>query len=222
MYTTEQTQVTFPSPTKLFTPGVTAIIILLIAGMLLSMFAGDFTTNYLALSAQNFLHGRIWQLVTYPFASDYPINLIFSGLMVLFLGSAIEREWRTASFVLLWLVISVGCGLFWVIVNLLTGNNFVGMGASGCTYGLITTMGLLFRGRRFFMFFVTVDSRYLVLILIAIAILMNIATPINLVWILGALVAYVYIKLRWHMASQSRRNIPSVEQKRPGGFVDVD
>ena len=41
MYTTGQTQMTFPSPTKLFTPGVTAIIILLIAGMLLSLFAGD-------------------------------------------------------------------------------------------------------------------------------------------------------------------------------------
>jgi len=122
--------------------------------------------------------------------------MIFSGLIVLFVGSAIEREWRTASFVLLWLVISVGCGLLWVIVNLLTGNNFIGMGASGCTYGLIATMGLLFRGRRFFMFFVTVDSRYLVLILIAIGILMNIATPINLVWISGALaVSYTHLTL---------------------------
>jgi len=222
MYTTEQTQMTFPSPTKLFTPGVTAIIILLIAGMLLSMFAGDFTTNYLALSAQNVLHGRMWQLVTYPFASGFLMNLIFSGLIVLFAGSAIEREWRTASFVLLWLVISVGCGLLWIIVNLFTGNNFVGMGASGCTYGLIATMGLLFRGRRFFMFFVTVDSRYLVLILIAIGILMNIATPINLVWISGALIAYAYIKLRWRMASQSHRSIPSVEQRRSSDFVDID
>lgn len=222
MYTTGQTQISFPSPTKLFTPGVTAIIILLITGMLLSLFAGDFTMSFFALSARNILHGRIWQLVTYPFASGFFVNLIFSGLMVLFLGSAIEREWRTASFVLLWLVISVGCGLLWVIVNLLTGNNFIGMGASGCTYGLIATMGLLFRGRRFSMFFVTVDSRYLVLILIAIGILMNIATPINLVWVSGALIAFAYIKLRWRMASQSHRRIPSVEQRRPSDFVDID
>ena len=222
MYTTGQTQMTFPSPTKLFTPGVTAIIILLIAGMLLSLFAGDFTTSFLALSAQSVLHGRIWQLITYPFASGSFMNLLFSGLMVLFLGSAVEREWRTASFILLWLVISVGCGLLWVIVNLLFGKNFIGVGASGCTYGLIATMGLLFRGRRFFMFFVTIDSRYLVLILIAIGVLMNIATPINLVWISGALIAYLYIKLRWRMVSQSQIDIPSVEQRRPGGFVDVD
>ena len=84
-------------------------------------------------------------------------------------------------------------------------------------------MGLLFRGRRFFMFFATVEARYLVLILIAIGILMNIATPINLVWISGALVAYVYIKLRWRMASKGRVIEPSVKQGRPsGGFVDID
>ena len=222
MYTTGQTQMTFPSPTKLFTPGVTAIIVLLIAGMLLSMFAPGFTASFLAISAQNVLHGRIWQLVTYPFASGSPMNLIFGGLMVLFAGSAVEREWRTNSFILLWLVVSVGCGLLWVIVNLLVGRDFIGMGASGCTYGLIATMGLLFRGRRFFMLIATIGVRFLVLILIAIGILMNIAMPINLVWVSGALVAYIYIKLRWRMASQSHRSIPSVERRRPGDFVDVD
>ncbi len=222
MYTTGQTQMNFPSPTKLFKPGVTAIIVLLIAGMLLSMFAPGFTTSFLAISAQNVLHGRIWQLVTYPFVSGSPLNLIFSGLMVLFIGGIVEREWRTASFLLLWLVVSVGCGLLWVIVNLLFGLNFIGMGASGCTYGLITTIGLLFRGRRFFLFFIAVEARYMVLILIAIGILMNIATPINLVWVSGALVAYAYIKLRWRMVSQSHRSIPPVEQRRSGSFVDVD
>ena len=222
MYATQQTQISFPSPTKLFAPGVITILVLLIAGILLSTFAPGFTTGFLALSARNVVHGRIWQLVTYPFVSNSPMNLVFSGLMVLFVGSAIEREWKTASFLVLWMVISAACGLLWVIVNLLTGNNFIGMGASACTYGLITTMGLLFRGRRFFMFFATVESRHLVLILIAIGILMNIATPINLVWISGALVAYLYIKLRWSMASKSRRSIPSVEQKRSNGFVDID
>ncbi|MHC4159774.1 MAG: rhomboid family intramembrane serine protease [Planctomycetota bacterium] len=222
MYTTQQTQMAFPSPTKLFTPGVTTILTLLIAGVLLSTFAPGFTTYFLAVSARNVLHGRIWQLVTYPFVSGSPVNLIFSGLMVLFVGSTIEREWKTASFLLLWLVISAACGLLWVIVNLLTGNDFIGMGASGCTYGLIATMGLLFRGKRFFMFFATVEARYLVLFLIAIGILMNITTPINLVWISGALVAYAYIKLRWSIASKSSRDVSSVEQRRANGFVDID
>lgn len=222
MYTTEQPQVTFPSPTKLFTPGVTSIIALLIAGLLLYAFAPGFAANFLAISAQNVLHGRIWQLVTYPFINDSPTNLVFSGLMVLFVGSVIEREWRTASFLLLWVVVSVGCGLLWIVVNLLTGNNFIGMGASGCAYGLLTTMGLLFRGKRFFMFFTTVESQHLVLILIAVGILMSLTQPIILIWISGALVAYIYVKLRWNMFSKSYIHRPSAGQKRPGNFVDID
>jgi membrane associated rhomboid family serine protease len=222
MYTTEQTQMNFPPPAKLFTPAVVIILVLLIVGILLSTFAPNFATNFLAVSAVNVLHGKVWQLVTYPFVEGSAMNLVFSGLMVLFVGSAIEREWRTASFLLLWLYISAGCGLLWIAVNLFTGNNFTGTGASGCTYGLITTMGLLFRGRRFFIFFTTVESRYLVLILIVAGILMNITMPINLVWISGALIAYLYIKLRWRMASKVHRGVPSAEQSRPGKFVDID
>ena len=69
MYGTGQTRITFPSPTKFFTPGVTALIVLLISGMLLSTFAPEFTSGFLALTAQNVVRGRIWQLVTYPFVS---------------------------------------------------------------------------------------------------------------------------------------------------------
>ena len=219
---TSQAQMAFSSPTKLFTPGVVTIIVMLIAGMLLSTFAPGFTAGFLALSARNLMHGRIWQLASYPFTSNSPMALIFSGLMVLFVGSAIEREWKAASFILLWVVVSVACGFLWVIVNLLTGNNFIGMGASACTYGLIATMGLLFRGRRFFMFFATVESHHLVLILVAVGILINISMPFNMIWISGALVAYGYVKLRWNMASKIRRDISATGEGRANGFVDID
>lgn len=222
METTGQMQSAFPSPAKLFRPGVTTIIVLLVAGILLSTFSRDFMMSFLAISAQNVLRGKIWQLVTYPFASDSAVNLVFSGLMVLFVGSVIEQEWRTASFLLLWLVTSMGCGLLWVVVNLFTGNNFAGMGASGCTYGLIATMGLLFRGRRFFMFFIAVPSQYIVLILIVIGVITNLAQPINLVWISGALIAYLYVKLRWYLASQNRGSRQPAEQRPYRSFVDID
>jgi len=221
MYHSQQTRMVFPSPAKLFTPGVTAILVLLIVGILLLTFAPGFATGFLALSPQSVLHGMIWQLVTYPFVNCSAMGLIFSGLMVLMLGSAIERQWGTASFLLLWLVVSLACGLLWVVINLITGNNFVGMGASGCTYGLIATMGMLYRGRRFFMF-VSVDARTMVLIIMVIGVLMNLATPINLIWLLGALVAYGYIKLRWAMAAKSRGHISSKQQRRATGFIDID
>jgi membrane associated rhomboid family serine protease len=218
----QQTQIFSPSPTKIFTSGVIAILILLILGEVVFAVDHDFTLSFLVVSAHNIIKGRVWQLVTYPFISGMMLNLIFNGLMVLFVGSAIEREWRTASFLLLWIVISVVCGLIWVAVNLVTGNNFYGIGASGCTYGLIATMGLLFRDRLFFVLFATIKCQHLVLILIAIGILMNISTPINLIWVLGAPVAYVYVKLRWSMVDKCRRSAPSAEQGSSRGFVDID
>jgi membrane associated rhomboid family serine protease len=218
----QQTQIFSPSPTKIFTPGVIAILILLILGEVIFAIDRDFTLNFLVVSAHNIIKGRVWQLVTYPFISGMMVNLIFNGIMVLFVGSAIEREWKTASFLLLWIVLSVGCGLIWVAVNLATGNNFYGIGASGCIYGLIATMGLLFRDRLFFVLFATIKCHHLVLILIAIGILMNISTPINLIWVLGALVAYVYVKLRLSMTDKGRRCAPSAEQGSSRGFVDID
>jgi membrane associated rhomboid family serine protease len=223
MYETQQqVQISLPSPTQLFTPGVIIILILLIAGGVLSAVAPGFAAGVFAVSASNVLHGKVWQLVTYPFVSDSLINSFFSGLMIIFAGSAIEREWRTASFLLLWIVISIVCGLLWVVINLATGNDFVGIGASAGIYGLIATMGLLFRDRRFFVFVATIESKYLVLILIAIGILMNISTPINLIWISGALVAYAYVKLRWSLASRGFRRNQAVNQSRSNSFVDID
>ena len=88
MYTTgqAQTQMTFPSPRRLFTPGVITILILLIAGILLSTFVPSFTTDFLAVSARNVLHGRIWQLVTYPFVSGSlsGVNYNFPSTTVIF------------------------------------------------------------------------------------------------------------------------------------------
>ncbi|HUT31604.1 MAG TPA: rhomboid family intramembrane serine protease [Sedimentisphaerales bacterium] len=222
MDTMGRPQLAFPSPARLFTPGVTVILILSLIGFLLSVFASGMAMELLALSARHVLHGRVWQLMTYPFVESLPMNLIFTMLMVLFVGSAIEREWRTASFLLLWLVITVVCGVIWVLVNLLLGYDSVGSGASACSYGFIAALGLLFRGKSFFVLFATVKAEYLAMILIGIAIIMNIMTPMNLVWVMGALVAYVYVKLCWRVGAKKSRNVGPRGRSRPDSFVDID
>jgi membrane associated rhomboid family serine protease len=215
-------QLAIPSPTKLFTPAVTAILILMVAGWAVISYAPDFTLNWLALSSQGLLRGRIWQLVTYSFVNGCSGNLIFNGLMVLFIGSAIEREWRTRSFVALWLVVSVSCGAIWFLVNLIGGWNYIGLGTGACGYGIIGTFGLLFRRKRFFALFWSVEAQHIAWMLIGIGLVLGIARPISWIWVAGALVAYVYVKLRWAMQSSSTYNRPAAVQGRRGGFVDVD
>jgi membrane associated rhomboid family serine protease len=218
----QQTQVALPSPGKLFTRGVTGILILSIAGYLVFVLAPDFAAGVLGVSAGGIRRGMVWQVVTYPFVHGSPMNLVFNGMVILFVGSAIEREWRTASFVSLWLVVSIACGLIWVGVGLLTRNNMVGLGATACCYGFIGTMGLLHRGKRFFVLFASVEAQHLALILIAIGIILNIMTPITLVWIAGALVAYLYVKAHWsHARREPTRSRPH-DTGGGGRFVDID
>lgn len=218
----QQTQVAFPSPRRLFTPGVTAILILSIVGFLIFILAPGFASSVLGVTAGGIRRGMVWQVVTYPFVNASPMNLVFNGMVILFVGSAIEREWRAASFISLWLVVSVTCGLLWVGVGFVTGSAMVGMGATACCYGFISTMGLLHRGQRFFVFFATVEAQHLALILIAIGVILNIMTPITLVWIAGALVAYLYVKAHW---SHARKGAGSFRPHSTGGggrFVDID
>jgi hypothetical protein len=82
-------------------------------------------------------------------------------------------------------------------------------------------LGLLFRGQRFFFFLTTVEAKVLALILIAVGAVFCLFPPVNLIWVLGALAAFVYIKLLWKGAERSRA--PQVRSTyRPGTFVDVD
>jgi membrane associated rhomboid family serine protease len=219
----QEMRIVFPSPEKLLTPGVVTVLVLAIAGYVGWVLAPEAVVGALALNPRAVVHGRIWQLVTYPFVNG-SYSLICNGLILLFIGSAIERQWRTASFLWLWLTVSVCCGIVWVLIGLLVGGSvaMVGFGANACGYGLIGTMGLLFRRRRYFVFFATLEAQHIALGLIVIGVLVSLRFPMNLIWVAGALVAYVYVKLRWSLEA---RGPLSAAPRRSGGrgkFVDID
>ena len=218
--TEQRIEFAIPSPSKLFTPAVTVILISLVIGFAMIHYAGGFVFNQLALSLPGILHGKIWQLVTYPFFDACSWTLIFDCLLVLFIGSAIEREWRTGSFVLLWLVVSVVCGLIWIGISAVVGRNYIGLGAAPCAFGIIAVFGLLYRRKRFLTLFWALEAQHLAWILIIIGIVLGIPQPITWIWVSGALVGYLYVKFRWRISS-GRRIGPS-EQSRPRGFVDID
>ena len=119
-------ELAIPSPQKLFTPVVTVILVLMVVGYALTIYAKEFMTTYLALSATGLFSGKIWQLVTYPFVECNMLMLIFELFLILFVGSNIEREWRSKELIIFWLIISVVCGLIWAVVCQLIGTNYLG------------------------------------------------------------------------------------------------
>ncbi|HSW02863.1 MAG TPA: rhomboid family intramembrane serine protease [Sedimentisphaerales bacterium] len=216
----QQMQVVLPSPKRLLTPGVVGILALSVAGYLLSVLGPPSFAGALGLSADGVLHGRIWQLLTYPFVCGSVLNQTIDCLVVLFVGSAVEREWRTASFLWLWAVVSVVCGCLWVLVSLIVGGNYLGMELAACSYGLIATMGLLYRDTRFLVFFTTVEAQHLAVGLIVMGILLNLVNPMGLIWVAGAAVAYLYVKAKWRHAAP-RQSCPTSRGGR-GPFVELD
>jgi membrane associated rhomboid family serine protease len=211
-------ELVIPSPKKLFTPAVTVILILMVAGYALVNYAPDFTSSHLALSTAGIFSGKIWQLVTYPFVDPNALILIFECFIVVFVGSNIEKEYRAGGLVSLWLIVSVSCGLIWVLVCWLIGRNYIGFGSWGCGFGLAAAFGVLFYKRRYIAWFWVMEAQYVSWGLIAIGAIFCIPQMISLLWLSGALVAYLYVKLkRAHTMS-----MPSIEQRRPQGFVDID
>ncbi len=219
--TDKQIQLALPSPTKLFTPGVTLLIILQILGFTLTFHAPDFTSKYLMLHPHNLLTGSFWELFSFSFVEMCSWNLIFTLSVLLFMGSAIEREWRTTSFLLLWFVTVSACAILWTLICLICDGKAIGWGSLPGTFGTLAAFGLVFRRKRFFYFLWTVEAQVLSLLLIAVGLILAIPYPWSFVWVAGAGVAYIYIKARWKL-TQKRFNAPKAQGKRPGPFVEID
>lgn len=214
----QRVELALPTPAKLLTPGVVALLVLMIVGFALLSYLPGFTTAALALNPKAVLSGSMWQLLTYPFVNG-GCSLIGNGILILFLGSAVEREWRTRSFLFLWLVVSVVCGLIWIGITFVLLIFFSlslppGATASSCGYGIIGTFGLLFLRRRFLLFFWTIEAQQFAWLLIAIGLVIGIAWPPMWIWVAGAGVAYLYLKLIWRLRVGSSTGGKPAEQPR--------
>ena len=222
----ERVQLAMPNPVKLFTPGVIVLLVLTVIGFILRARAESWSANWLALTPAFVLRGRLWQLVTYPFLES-TCSVFWHGIITLFCASAIEREWRTRSVLVLWLLVSVTCGIVWTIACLVFGRgNAAWAGGHGCAYGLIGAFGLVFRKRRFLVFFWTMEAQVFALLLIGVGLVIGIAHPmfpLVWVWVGGAGVAYLYIKFLWQRGAggggggRSRRSARDM-----GRFAEID
>ncbi|MDH7599539.1 MAG: rhomboid family intramembrane serine protease [Sedimentisphaerales bacterium] len=208
-----------PHPGRLFTPGVVILLVGIVGGWALSVLAGPGVTDLLALRASDLLHGRPWQVLTYWLVDGSATSVVLNSMAVLLVGSAVERQWKTRSLLTCWLVTSTVTGLIWTLVVLICGRNYQGMGAAAGVFGLLAALGLLHRGKR--LLFPPMDAAVAAWMLIGIGVVLSLSNPISLIWVLGAAVAYIYIRIVW---SIQRISIPGRghSDHRPGRFVDLD
>ena len=200
-YQEQRYEIAIQPPAAYFSRGSVTFILLMIAGYVLFCLAPGFAQGQLELNPGAVLQGRVWQLATYLFVDENIGSLVMSCFCVLLIGSALEREWRTRSFVALWFIVGISCALIWMAVSLavqLVSNMGLprGYSAAGAVYGLLGAFGLAFRRRRSFL---GMETQYVVLILVALGLLLGITNMITWIWVAGAGVGYLYLKLIWRL-----------------------
>jgi membrane associated rhomboid family serine protease len=216
-------EIAIQSPAMYFTRAGVTFILLMIAGYALACHFTDFVRWELELNPTGVLHGRLWQLATYLFVDESGWSLVWNCSCVLIIGSALEREWRARSVVALWFIAGISCALVWTAVSLVAtlvkgSPDQVGYGADSAVFGLLGAFGLAFRRKRFLFFFWGMEAQYVVLILAAIGLILGIPRPITWIWVAGAGVGYLYLKLIWRLREGISLGRKPVEQ---GRFKDL-
>ncbi|MFZ0746848.1 MAG: rhomboid family intramembrane serine protease [Terracidiphilus sp.] len=162
--------------------------------------------NLLAFQPSTFLHGGIWQPLTYSFIHP-PSNLIgtlFELLSLWFLAGFLESFHSDAWVMGLYAVSVVGTAL--AAVALFLGGNLTGLnvgpalltGCFGGIFGLLVAIGILYGDMEFLLFFtIGIKARYMAIIygLAAIAMLFGEQRMYAFAELGGALAGWLYIRM---------------------------
>ena len=198
-----------------FTPWVKRIILANVGVFFFFLIFDAFFPAYKYVSPWLFLrlvpydvtHGWVWQLFTYGFLHQGFFHLLFNMLTLWMFGSQLESNWGSRRFLEFYGICLAGAGLITVAVAY-TGvmgitPEAATVGASGAVFGLLTAFGILFGDREIFMFPlpVSIKARYMVLILIGIALYGALQAAAGraegvayVAHLGGALVAWIYLR----------------------------
>lgn len=187
-------------------PRIIRVLLLLNVGVFLadSLTGGQYLTPWLALGTERVVHHlELWRLFTYMFvhatAPNY-LHILFNMLTLWMFGVPVAREMGEGGFLRLYLLSGLFAGLCSLVFYGATGTPTVIVGASGAIYALLVAFARFYPEQRLLMFFLfPVPSRYAVLIIGAISLLLiNSGDGVaHVAHLGGALFAWVYLKWFW-------------------------
>lgn len=144
--------------------------------------------SFLGLSSNGLASGLIFQLITYPFVEVQLMSVIFNCLILWFIGSELESQWGQKIYLRFLLMIVLGVGLIFGLVNLLfffgTPVHFTSLyGLSGINFALLIAYSMLFPDRQMaFMMLFPMRARTFCWILVGIEAYMAIFSSLKTSW----------------------------------------
>lgn len=175
-----------------------ACVVVFLVQLMADSQSGDEFTRLFGLSRARFLHGALWQVVTYIFLHGGLWHIFMNLLMLFVFGRELEELFGTRRFLLLFFGSGVLAGIGWMLVS---GGGFgVCIGASGAVFGVMGAFAALFPERRitlllFFVIPITMTTRTLALVMGGVALfslLGDVGGVAHMAHIAGGVAGYVY------------------------------
>ena len=172
--------------------------------------------SIVGLSANHFLAGHVYSIVTYPFLSRGILEVILNCLMLWLMGSEFEANWGVKRYTNFLMAVVIGGGLLYLGVSFAFFRssaiyNFPLSGLSGIVSSLCVAYAVIYPDRIFsFMMIIPVKAKYFCMILVAISLYQGLSGPSGVgAWgQLGAIAsAYLFMIL------VSNRNFKILSQK---------
>jgi len=127
-----------------------AIILVFIGQLIVEAFMGQSYIEFLAPSYSTFLQ-RPWTLITSIFAHGSFGHMLINGIVLFFIGPALERRIGSSKFLMLFIGAGVIATLAQVLITQPVG---VVLGASGAIFGILGTLTILSPRMPIFLFFI--------------------------------------------------------------------
>ncbi|MCM2351531.1 MAG: rhomboid family protein [Bacteriovoracaceae bacterium] len=183
-----QVQFQAPKLTKINKIILIATVVGFLATAILKAIGAFSLVNVLGLSGNGLFQGLIFQLITYPFIEVQLMGALFNCLIVWFIGSELESQWGQKIYLRFLLLIVIGVGLIFGLVNLIfffgTPVYFASLhGLSGINFALLIAYSLLFPDRQMaFMMIFPMRAKTFCWILVGIEVYMAIFTSLKTSW----------------------------------------
>lgn len=152
------------------------IILINVCMLVLTMLDGPLMDRLFALNPITFIY-KPWQLVTCMFMHGSIGHLFFNMYTLYLFGSVLENIWGTKKFLTFYFITGIGAGLFNILIQHLTGNFALMIGASGAIYGILMGYAMLYPDSVLTLLFppVSLKAKWFVLIFAGIELLLGLS-----------------------------------------------
>jgi membrane associated rhomboid family serine protease len=170
--------------------------------------------NWLALSGPAFWKGQIWLIVTYALLPASLLDFLFNWILILFLGSWLERAWSRSQLWTYCLVAAAGAGLAKVLVQ--PASPFAMVGTTPIVFGLLVAWGKHFGHEKVLFWFIwemTVRQAAVLLIAISFLVMLPCAGLVNAsIMLCGGVGGWLYLGLQSRLIRARRSQTVASER----------